>query len=740
MPAKEVLRRYFGYTQFRDGQAQLIEALMQGQDVLGVMPTGAGKSICYQVPALLFSGITLVVSPLISLMHDQVLALVQAGVPAAYLNSSLSPKQMQLVLENAKNEQYKLLYVAPERLLTEDFLRFAKSASISMLAVDEAHCISQWGQDFRPAYLNIPQFIEQLSERPLLSAFTATATKRVREDIASMLHLQNPKTLVTGFNRENLYFEVLQPKDKINALLYLMQNNKEQSGIVYCLTRKTVEQVCDVLKEKGFAAARYHAGLSDEERRTAQEDFLKDTVSVMVATNAFGMGIDKSNVSFVVHYNMPKDMESYYQEAGRAGRDGSSARCTMLYSGQDVRTNQFLIEHTNETEDETSEATRQKREQEYERLRKMTFYATTNDCLRGYILSYFGEDPPTYCGNCSNCDTEFEEIDITVAAQKLLSCVSRMHERFGASMVVAVLRGSKSEKVRAQGFHTLSTYNICDESEEELRVIIRELLHQKVLLQEEGQYPILKLTPLSKDVLSGAKTLKMKQAKAHKEPKRSNILQDIGEHTALYQQLFALRKELASEKNIPAYMLFSNQTLADMCVVLPQTVENFQDVSGVGEKRAEQYGPLFVPVIVAYCEENGVSPPLVLRSKKKRRKDTSPLLLPSEEVLRQISPLEDAVSLSELARHINETLTEQGCSKISAVKIASWLVTSGHLQVVPLDDTHTRKDPTALGQKEGITTEEVHARGQTYQMNFYSQYMQHFIIASLPEIFLETRK
>lgn len=400
---EKALKQVFGYDSFRPGQATLAESLLQGRDALGVMPTGAGKSICFQIPGILLPGITLVVSPLISLMRDQVNALVQAGVRGAYLNSSLTPRQYQKALYNARQGVYKIIYVAPERLLTPDFLDFALHTEISLLCVDEAHCVSQWGQDFRPSYLKIRQFIETLPHRPVVGAFTATATQQVRQDILRLLNLQHPRIVVTGFNRENLYFGVRRPRDKFSELLHILREEKGKSGIIYCATRKTVEQVCQNLQEAGFPAARYHAGLPDEERQQSQEDFLYDRKPIMVATNAFGMGIDKSNVSFVVHYHMPKDLESYYQEAGRAGRDGSPARCILLYSGADVRLNQFMIEKEQENEELDAETARQVRGNELERLKQMTFYATNHRCLRRFLLRYFGENPPDHCGNCSVC-------------------------------------------------------------------------------------------------------------------------------------------------------------------------------------------------------------------------------------------------------------------------------------------------------------------------------------------------
>ena len=407
--AKALLKRYYGYDRFRPGQEEIIRALCGGQDVLAVMPTGAGKSVCFQIPALLSEGVSLVVSPLVSLMRDQVLGLVQMGVPAAFLNSSLSPRQYALALSRARQGRYKLIYVAPERLTSPAFLEFALSAHIGMVAVDEAHCISQWGQDFRPAYLEIPHFVASLPRRPVVGAFTATATPQVRRDIETLLALEQPRRLVTGFDRENLYLEVRRPASKKAELLEVVRQQGEDCGIIYCATRKTVEEIHGFLRDNGLSAVRYHAGLPDEERQQSQEDFLFDRCRIMVATNAFGMGIDKSNVRYVIHYNMPKDLESYYQEAGRAGRDGAPARCILLYSGQDVRTQQFLIEKSNESENLDPDTARQLRAAEEERLRRMTFYCHSRRCLRGELLRYFGEKGPEHCGNCSVCLGLFQQ-------------------------------------------------------------------------------------------------------------------------------------------------------------------------------------------------------------------------------------------------------------------------------------------------------------------------------------------
>lgn len=404
----EVLRNYFGYDSFRDGQESLIDGLLEGRDVFGIMPTGAGKSICYQVPALMFDGITLVISPLISLMKDQVAALNQAGVYAAYLNSSLTQGQYFKALDFAKKGKYKIIYVAPERLLTESFLSFAVNADISFLSVDEVHCVSQWGQDFRPSYLKIVDFVERLPKRPVIGAFTATATKEVRDDVMRILKLHEPKIVTTGFDRKNLSFFVKHVKDKKTALLGLLRNHYEDSGIVYCITRKLVEEVYDLLSERGMEVSKYHAGLSDDERRRNQEDFTSDRTRIMVATNAFGMGIDKPDVRYVIHYNMPKNMESYYQEAGRAGRDGEKADCYLLYSPQDVHTNRFFIENNYENEELSETERALVMEKDQERLKQMTFYCHTKYCYRKFMLNYFGEKADSFCGSCGNCIKKLE--------------------------------------------------------------------------------------------------------------------------------------------------------------------------------------------------------------------------------------------------------------------------------------------------------------------------------------------
>ena len=451
MDKYQILKKYFGYDLFREGQEEIIDTLLSGQDIFGIMPTGAGKSLCYQVPALLMEGITIVVSPLISLMKDQVGTLNQVGIHAAFLNSTLSAGQYRKALELAKKGRYKIIYVAPERLLLKEFLAFALQAEISMVTVDEAHCVSQWGQDFRPGYLKIADFIRLLPKRPVVGAFTATATREVREDVLAALELQDPRIITTGFDRKNLFYQVSAKTDKYAEVMHYLTEHPTESGIIYCLTRKIVEEVCDRLLKNGIPATRYHAGLSDYERQKNQDDFLYDVSPVMVATNAFGMGIDKSNVRFVIHYNMPKNIESYYQEAGRAGRDGEEANCILLYAPKDVVLNQFLIDRETGNEALTKEEVELVKERDRERLKQMTFYCTTNGCLREFILRYFGEYTTNYCKKCSNCLSEFEEIDITNIARAITECVKSSRQRFGMTVITDTLHGSRSLKLKQNG-------------------------------------------------------------------------------------------------------------------------------------------------------------------------------------------------------------------------------------------------------------------------------------------------
>ena len=610
MDKYEILQRCYGYASFRPGQEELIDGILCGRDVFGIMPTGGGKSLCYQIPALLLSGVTLVISPLISLMHDQVLALKSVGVPAAYINSTLSGPQVRTVYRNMLEGKYKIVYIAPERLDYAGFGSVASKLEISFVAVDEAHCISQWGQDFRPSYLRILNFIDGLPRRPVLGAFTATATRQVREDVERILRLRDPIRTVTGFDRPNLYFEVLRPKSKEQELFYLLAPRRNKSGIVYCSTRKKVEQVCQNLTDRGYAATRYHAGLEEQERSANQEDFLHDRKTVMVATNAFGMGIDKSNVSYVIHYNMPKSMEAYYQEAGRAGRDGAEADCILLYSGADVNTAKFLIEQNAENEELSEEQRELVRQQDLNRLADMVSYCKTDECLRGYILNYFGQVHSELCGNCGSCKGEFEEVDVTVKAQKLLSCIVRIYDRLGyrvgVSMVVKVLMGSRDKRLLQLGLETLSTYGLLKEDGASLRRLAEHLEAEGYLITEQ-EHQTLCLTEKASQVLYRGQTVMMKQRKELEQPVAAPSGQSVvhlrEEDRELYEVLRALRGELARKAGLAPFMVFSNATLVDMASKKPKTLPEFRRISGVGELKASWYGEVFTRTIKNFLDE-----------------------------------------------------------------------------------------------------------------------------------------
>ncbi len=614
---RAVLKRCFGYDSFRPNQEQIVDALLDGRDVLAVMPTGAGKSVCYQVPALCLAerakaqgqvGFTLVVSPLISLMADQVRSLNAAGISAAFVNSSLSSAEQNAALEGAAQGAYVLLYVAPERLETPQFARFCAACPPAMVAVDEAHCISQWGQDFRPSYTHISDFVEGLPVRPVLCAFTATATKAVRADIAHALNLRDPLRVTASFDRPNLHFAVRRAtssgaKGKDAQLMNICREHAGQSGIVYCTSRRAVEQVCDKLQDEGFSATRYHAGLTPEERAANQDDFVYDRVQIIVATNAFGMGIDKSNVSFVVHYNMPLDLESYYQEAGRAGRDGEPADCTLLYAPKDVHTCEFLL--NNSFDDATgldASLSEKLRARAKDRLKMMTFYSTTTDCLRQFILRYFDESAPGFCGNCSNCETNFVPQDVTLEANKIISCVARLGQRgrcVGRSTIVDILRGSKAEKMHTEGYDSLSTYGImADDSTKHVREVLDGLVEKGILDIGQSKYPVVVFTQKAADFLHQKEDfeLMLPQPKAPAAA-RAGAGTEAPPDPALFAKLKELRTELAAQANIPAYMVFSNHTLHEMCRKKPRTHEDFLQVSGVGAAKDERWGEAFLEAI-----------------------------------------------------------------------------------------------------------------------------------------------
>ena len=600
------LRRYFGYGEFRQGQRALIDAILSGRDCLGIMPTGGGKSLCYQVPAMLLPGVTLVVSPLISLMADQVQALRENGVEAEYINSTLSENQYSQTLRKLRSGLCKLLYIAPERLELASFQNILADIEVPLVAVDEAHCVSQWGQDFRPSYLKIAPAVAALPKRPTLAAFTATATERVRRDIVKLLELRDPQVLVTGFDRPNLYFEVRTPRDKKRELLSILRERRDKSGIVYCATRAAVEEVCELLCAEGFKAVRYHAGLGDNERASAQEAFQYDDARVMVATNAFGMGIDKSNVGYVIHYNMPKSLDAYYQEAGRAGRDGESADCILLYAPKDAVTARHLIEHGENPDNRA----------DFERLNAITGYCRTGECLRGYILSYFGQEHPENCGNCGNCLGEYTRKDITVEAQQILSCIERVRGRLGynvgRSLISDILRGASSARVREKGLDTLTTYGLMrGQSRADVDAYINALVSSGYAAVNEHQ--ALVLTPKSPAVLFRGETVSMrvKQAEIARRgarPATYKAAEQAARGTTkpkydsaeLYDMLRKVRARAASEARVPAYVVFSNATLRAMADMAPTTLGEFLLVPGVGERKAERYGQMFLKAIGSF--------------------------------------------------------------------------------------------------------------------------------------------
>lgn len=601
---KNVLQDQFGFSSFKEGQQSIIEEIVGGRDVLGIMPTGAGKSLCFQAPALIMQGTTVVISPLISLMKDQVDSLKEMGVLAAFINSSLPPDEMQSISAAARAGAFRLLYVAPERLELEGFRRMLSAIDVSLVAVDEAHCISQWGHDFRPSYRKIRAMIDTLPNRPPIAAFTATATPKVKEDIISMLGLKNPYTLVTGFDRENLSFEVEKPDQKFSFLVSFLKENRSSGGIIYCSTRKTVESVCSRLNELGFSSTRYHAGLSEAERAENQEAFINDRIPIICATVAFGMGIDKSNIRYVIHYNMPKTMENYYQEAGRAGRDGEAARCILLYSPADIITNKMLIAQSEESA---------ARDGDYKKLQEIIDYCHTGKCLRCYILNYFGETyAPEECGNCGNCLNLIDHSDITVEAQKIISCIKRTGERFGSGMIADVLRGSRSAKVKEMGFENLSTFGLMPEySKAAISEMAAYLVARGLVEVEGGQYPMLRLARASYEWLKSGEPLLIKRLIKKEDSRKAAAAGKTGARASgkaalnaldgnsreLFEKLRVLRREIAEEQNVPPFVVFSDATLIDMCYRLPEDELALLGVNGVGRHKQEKYGTRFLALI-----------------------------------------------------------------------------------------------------------------------------------------------
>lgn len=611
MNALETLKTYFGYDTFREGQEKIVEAILTNRDVLAIMPTGAGKSICYQIPALILPGITLVISPLISLMQDQVKALNDAGIHAAFINSSLTENQISKALYLAASGRYKIIYVAPERLENYEFLEFARNVEISMVTVDESHCISQWGQDFRPSYLKIVEFIKNLPKRPIVSAFTATATEEVKNDILCTLSLADPEVVITGFDRKNLYYSVENIRRKDEFIMEYIEKHPTESGIIYCATRKNVDNLFELLFKRGVPVTRYHAGLTNETRKKNQDDFIYDRTPVIIATNAFGMGIDKSNVRYVIHYNMPQSMENYYQEAGRAGRDGENSQCILLFSLQDVMIDRMLLDNKDfsDVDEEDEYLIRQR---DIRRLQTMEGYCKTTGCLRNYILEYFGEKTSGPCDNCGNCHREYHEVDMTAEAKWVVNCVAETRGRYGLTIVLGTLMGAKRARLRELRTDQYKSYGaLSGHSEAELRTLISQMTERGYLYQTQEKYSVLKLGDITP--LKDENTRVIMRTYEEKEPdKKKKIQKAVRKRSTdaltsagydLFEVLRKLRLEIAKEESMPPYIIFSDKTLIDMCVKKPSDEEEMLNVSGVGANKLKKYGQRFLEEIQKFCTE-----------------------------------------------------------------------------------------------------------------------------------------
>ena len=746
MTPREALKRYFGYDSFRPGQEEIVSALLAGRDALAIMPTGAGKSLCYQVPALLLPGLTLVISPLISLMQDQVKGLNAAGIHAAFINSSLTETQIARALDLAAEGSYKLVYVAPERLESPVFRSFAAGADISMVTVDEAHCISQWGQDFRPSYLKILDFIDSLPRRPIVSAFTATATREVKDDIVCTLRLHDPKVLVTGFDRPNLYFQVERTRRKDDFVIQYLRDHPGESGIIYCATRKNVDKLQELLTEYGFAATKYHAGLSAEARRKNQNDFIYDTAPVIVATNAFGMGIDKSNVRFVLHYNMPQSMENYYQEAGRAGRDGLPSQCVLLFSAQDVIINKFLLDKKDFAEmgDEEADLLRQR---DLQRLQTMERYCQTTECLRNYILAYFGEHPTAPCGNCGSCSSDFDEVDMTDAAKWMINCVAELHGRYGKAILFGTLQGANRARLRELGAERFKSYGrMKDTPRETLERLLAQLLEDGYLVQSDDQYAVLHIGDIAPLKAGGQVLVKLppqrepEQARAPKPKRRSPMDALTSAGLELFNQLRQLRFDTAQREGLPPYVVFGDKSLVDMCLRAPRRTEDMLGIYGMGERKYEKYGAAFFAVIDAYRADHpdavlSLDPPapepekpLPSEKKKKPPKAERPAFYLTAEDARSFN-YQDSYTGAELKAALIEAAGDPDVKAPTIKEIDEWLLAQRLIGMERLPTKGFYYVPTPAGVDAGLRSEDkVSARGTPYSVLLFTPEAQRMVV------------
>ena len=746
MTPREALKRYFGYDSFRPGQEEIVSALLAGRDALAIMPTGAGKSLCYQVPALLLPGLTLVISPLISLMQDQVKGLNAAGIHAAFINSSLTETQIARALDLAAEGSYKLVYVAPERLESPVFRSFAAGADISMVTVDEAHCISQWGQDFRPSYLKILDFIDSLPRRPIVSAFTATATREVKDDIVCTLRLHDPKVLVTGFDRPNLYFQVERTRRKDDFVIQYLRDHPGESGIIYCATRKNVDKLQELLTEYGFAATKYHAGLSAEARRKNQNDFIYDTAPVIVATNAFGMGIDKSNVRFVLHYNMPQSMENYYQEAGRAGRDGLPSQCVLLFSAQDVIINKFLLDKKDfaEMDDEEADLLRQR---DLQRLQTMERYCQTTECLRNYILAYFGEHPTAPCGNCGSCNNDFDEVDMTDAAKWMINCVAELHGRYGKAILFGTLQGANRARLRELGAERFKSYGrMKDTPRETLERLLAQLLEDGYLVQSDDQYAVLHIGDIAPLKAGGQVLVKLppqrepEQARAPKPKRRSPMDALTSAGLELFSQLRQLRFDTAQREGLPPYVVFGDKSLVDMCLRAPRRAQDMLGIYGMGERKYEKYGAAFFAVIDAYRADHpdavlSLDPPapepekpLPSEKKKKPPKAERPAFYLTAEDARSFN-YQDSYTGAELKAALIEAAGDPDVKAPTIKEIDEWLLAQRLIGMERLPTKGFYYVPTPAGADAGLRSEDkVSARGTPYSVLLFTPEAQRMVV------------